>query len=870
MPSPAPKEAKSPLDAPAGRGASKGAQLVPVPSPLPLYAPLSGVIVPLDAVPDPVFAGRMAGDGVAIDPTSQEVLSPHAGRVTQLHDKHHAIAVTSDEGIEVLVHVGLDTVTLGGRGFTPLVARGDRVVRGQPLLRFDADQLARSARSLLSVVLVTSGAGPLESRARGRAIGGETVLLQAPPLQGAEEDGPGGDEVLSEPISLPNKVGLHARPAAVLANEARRFHATIELEKGSAKANAKSIVAVLGLSTKRGDEVRLRAVGVDAAAAVETLSRLLAAGCGEQPHEAPTAPISISPAPVSPVLVAVEGALAGVAAAPGVAIGKAFRFQRSEPEVPETSGAPQDERRELDLGIEAARKALQALQRSSSGAQAQVLGVQESLLEDPELVDAARSIVAEGKSAAFAWKRAYTDHAAQLEALGDPLLRERATDLRDLGRRVLTALLPQAASKAQAVLPDGAIVLAEELTPSEFAALSAQQGKLAGLCTTGGGVTSHVAILARAADVPCVCGADAAVLSVAEGAEVILDGTRGLLIPAPTGARLEEARARAAAERARAEQDRAAAHREARTSDGHRIEVAANVKDLAEAQAALAAGAEGVGLLRSEFLFEGRDSAPSEEEQASAYKSIARVLAGRRFVVRTLDVGGDKPLSYVPMPHEENPFLGLRGVRLSLARPELFRAQLRAILRAAGEGDVHVMFPMVAGLDELRAARAHLDEARRELATDVQLKVGVMVEVPSAALLADALARECDFLSIGTNDLTQYTLAMDRGDPRFARQADPLHPAVLRLISYTTDGAHRQGKWVGVCGGLASEALAAPLLLGLGVDELSAAVPAVASVKAELMRWTLLDCKALAAEALSLDTPAQVRALLASRKATSN
>jgi phosphocarrier protein FPr/phosphocarrier protein len=379
-----------------------------------------------------------------------------------------------------------------------------------------------------------------------------------------------------------------------------------------------------------------------------------------------------------------------------------------------------------------------------------------------------------------------------------------------------------------------------------------------GFCTTTGGATSHVAILARSLGIPAICGIDARALQLADGTPVVLDGSHGSLRRNPSADELEQARERIGREAARRETDKLAASKLAMTADGHRIEVVANIRNAQEARDAVAAGAEGVGLLRSEFLFDARDTAPSEDEQAAEYCAVAQALGRERpLVIRTLDVGGDKPLSYLPLPKEDNPFLGLRGVRVSLERPDIFRTQLRAILRAAPLCNLHVMFPMIATVEEVRAARHILQDEAGDRAASV--KVGVMIEVPAAALIAEPLAREVDFFSIGTNDLTQYTLAMDRGHPQLAKQADALHPAVLRLIGMTVEGAHQHGKWVGICGGIASDAMAVPVLAGLGIDELSVSIPAVGSVKAQLARITMSEARQLAVEVLRLGTAAEVR-----------
>ncbi|HYG70235.1 MAG TPA: phosphoenolpyruvate--protein phosphotransferase, partial [Anaeromyxobacteraceae bacterium] len=464
-----------------------------------------------------------------------------------------------------------------------------------------------------------------------------------------------------------------------------------------------------------------------------------------------------------------------------------------------------------------------------------------------------------GKSAAFACQQAFQEHAAKLEGLESALMRERAADVRDVGRRLLVLLAGVAPTKVE--VPEGSILVADELSPSDTAGFDRK--KLLGFCTTTGGSTSHVAILARSLGIPAVCGIDEAALAIPNGVRVVIDGTQGTLRVSPADADETQVLERIARHEARVRADASAAFGLARTKDGHRVEVVANVTNAAEAREAVAAGAEGVGLLRTEFLFGHRDAPPTEDDQAAEYCAVAEALGKERpLVIRTLDVGGDKPLAYLPLPKEANPFLGLRGIRVSLDRPELFRTQLRAILRAAPAGDVHVMFPMIATLDEVRAAKELLADEQRELPNAV--KVGVMIEVPSAAVIAELLAREVDFFSIGTNDLTQYTLAMDRGHPKLARQADALHPAVLRMIAMTVEGAHEHGKWVGVCGGLASDPLAVPVLAGLGVDELSVSVPAIATVKATLGRWTLGECTRAATDVLRLRTTAEVRAYLSS------
>ncbi|WP_250536100.1 phosphoenolpyruvate--protein phosphotransferase [Caballeronia sp. AZ10_KS36] len=829
-----------------------------------LMAPISGVMVRLDTVPDPVFAQKMVGDGVSIDPTSDELLSPLAGKVTQLHRACHAATVTGDCGLEVLIHIGLDTVMLRGEGFTPLVKEGDTVVTGQPLIRFDPLVVGAKAVSLLTEMVIANG--ELVTRyepATGIVTAGTDVALRvefvSPTKDNASRDA--GGQAVSDEVTLPNPQGLHARPAAVFAAEAKKYTSEIRVMRGSDSANAKSVVALMALATSFGDKLRVEAAGPDANEAVTALARLLVSGSGEKPGEAPApaAPAIASEAAPPRAAPADANEFTGVSASPGLAVGKIVQFRREVIDVAETGESPQRERARLDAAHHEARQQIEALKaKLTDPSKAAILNAHLELLGDPDLNDAAIAGISDGKSAGFAWRAAFEAQASHLEKLDNALLRERAGDIRDVGRRVLALLA--GVKQARIDVPDESILIAEELSPSDTASLD--RSKVLGFCTTTGGATSHVAILARSLGIPAICGIDESALQLPDGTLVVLDGSRGSLRRNPGADDLKKARERIQRQTLKRAQEQTAASKLAVTADGHRIEVVANIRNAQEARDAVAAGAEGVGLLRSEFLFDNRDTAPSEDEQAAEYCAVAEALGRERpLVVRTLDVGGDKPLSYMPLPKEDNPFLGLRGVRVSLEFPDFFRTQLRAILRAAPIGNLHVMFPMIATLDELRAAKRILQEEAGEHMS--RIKVGVMIEVPSAAMIAEPLAQEADFFSIGTNDLTQYTLAMDRGHLKLAKQADALHPAVLRLIGMTIDGAHRHGKWVGVCGGIASDAMAVPVLAGLGIDELSVSVPAIGSIKAQLARLTMDECRALAAKVLTLGTTAEVRALLA-------
>jgi len=822
-----------------------------------LFSPLDGWAAPLSETPDAVFAERMLGDGVALDPTGSLLCAPCDGVVLTVHHTGHAVSVRSRAGVEVLMHIGLETVGLSGEGFETLVAGGQAVKAGDPLIRFDMDVIARRAKSLITPIIVTNGdAFFVTERAEGRPVRvGEPLMILTPMGQVTDAAGDGGGEARRQ-VAVTHGHGLHARPAAVLANAAKALAAVTHVEFGERRASARSPVAIMSLGVRGGDTVTLTAVGDNAVDAVETLARVIEDQINAMPaHTAPTPTQPAAPPPSAEVVPLTT--LKGVRAAPGLAIGAAVRLDEPEIEVAQDAAGVAEETKALESATAAVKAKLAAQAGAGSADQRAILDAHLAFLDDPELVDAAHEAICRGLSAGLAWREAVQAQVTVLEALDDARLAERAADLKDLERQVLLALSGEVT--AERVLPDNAILLAEDLLPSQLIGLD--PARIAGICLARGGPTSHVAILASTLNIPAVVAAGPRVLAIQDGALLILDGDAGLLQVAPKPAEIEAAQSRLAQARARKATAQAAAHEAAHTADGVRIEVFANLASVAEARVAAAAGAEGCGLLRTEFLFLERQTAPDEDEQAGEYQAVAQALAGRPVIVRTLDAGGDKPLAYLPLPPEENPALGLRGLRVGLWRPDLLKTQLRAILRASPEGQCRIMLPMVASLSELRAARALADEAAADLGLKGRPQVGIMVETPAAAVTADLLAAEADFLSIGANDLAQYALAMDRTNAEFAAQIDGLHPAVLRLIGQAAAGGAKHGRMVAVCGALAFEPAAVPILIGLGVTELSGAASAVPEIKALVRALTLPACRDLAERALAQTSAEAVRGL---------
>jgi phosphocarrier protein FPr len=647
--------------------------------------------------------------------------------------------------------------------------------------------------------------------------------------------------------------GLHARPATAFAEAAKGFDAEVMVRHGTHRANGKSLAGLLRLGVKAYGRVRISARGPEASAALAALQRLIEES---EPEEVFLGGPTHGWAP------RVAGAtVRGLAAAPGLAIGPVRLLRRRKIVVARCAKDPERERRRLDEALSTARAELQELYqevREQSGpAGAAIFLAHAEFLSDPELLARADRRIARDESAGWAWRETIEEEAESLSRLDDPLLAGRATDLRDAGTRVLRRLGDVIEEEAE--LPrEPVILLAEDLTPSDAAALD--PARVLGFCTSGGGPTSHAAIIARSLEIPAVVGAGPAVLHQREGVPAVLDGDNGILYLEPSEEDLAAARAARSALVHPCDEEHRTRHQPAVTTDGVRIEVDANAGLAKEASQAVAAGGEGIGLLRSEFLFLERDTAPSEEEQYAIYREAAEALGGLPLVVRTLDIGGDKAVPYLHLPAEENPFLGLRGIRLCLAHPQLFRTQLRAIFRASAHGSIKILVPMVSGVTELREALAITEEVRREVGAE-RLETGIMIEVPSAVAMASELAGLVDFFSIGTNDLAQYVLAMDRGHPLLARQVDGLHPAVLRMIDQTVRAAAGKGTWVGVCGGVAGEPLGAVILIGLGVTELSVSIPSIAAIKARIRNVSMADAQALARRALACESVEAVRAL---------
>ncbi|RDI53088.1 phosphoenolpyruvate--protein phosphotransferase [Nocardia mexicana] len=645
-----------------------------------------------------------------------------------------------------------------------------------------------------------------------------------------------------------NAHGLHARPAARLVTELRGYDADVRLRNlstGAGPVSGRSLSRIAGLGVRAGHDVEVTATGPDAQRAVDGLLALAEKRFGEYaaadrpPVEAPPAADRSGPYPASA----------------GIGIGPAWQLSTPEYELPDRpDGPPAEERRRLDAAITKARATIRAdADRAFRARDEATQGIFEAhllLLDDDELSEAVGRRIADGQAAATAWATVLDSAAADLDRLPDEYQRARAQDLRAVRDQVLAGLLARGAE----IRTRPGILVAADLTPAQVAGLDPEL--VTGIALAQGSPTAHSAIIARSRGIPAVVGAGPEVLEIPEGTTLVVDGGEGVLEIDPRPRVLDEFVARAAEREAWERSAADAATEPAITLDHSLVHVAANVGSVADAAAAVRAGADMAGLVRTEFLFLDRDRAPTVDEQEQVYREIATEFGGHPVTLRALDVGGDKPLPYLPTPVEANPFLGVRGIRFALARPDLLRDQLCAMARVAADHPVRVMLPMVTAVDEISASRAILEEVAP---ADLSIELGIMVEVPATAAKAAAFADHVDFFSIGTNDLTQYALAAERGNGALAALADPLDPGVLRLIEMTCRGAGETP--VHVCGELAADPVAVPILLGLGVTELSIAPPAVPEIKATVRALDLTTCKSLAARALRCTSAAEVRRL---------
>lgn len=745
-----------------------------------------------------------------------------------------------------------------GDGVVVLMDLGSAVLSAETALDFIDPELRRRVH-LTAAPLVEGLVAAVVQAAAGAAA--EVVVAEAAAgLHGKEahlgaataapeEIAVAAGEWASFVVMAPH--GLHARPAARLVATVKRFDANVLVRNGttgSGFAPAASLSRVAAIGARKGHEVEVVASGRQAREALQEIVALATRDFDQTPSaDAPRQPVPSAGQPLP--------------AAPGIGIGRKWTMREDDITVPAAVATQPDiELRNLQDAIASTRSEITAthdrLIRTGDQRSAAIFDAHLLLLDDDEITQLVEAAIHDGATAAEAWKATLEVVAAAWAQLDDPYLNARAADVRAVCNQLLRHLL----GTEYHIASQRGILVAAELTPADVARLDTDL--VSGIVTAHGSPTSHTAILAQALDIPTVVAAGNAVLEVADGTEMIVDGAAGIVLVDPPLATVEVYHDQAEQQAAAATAARRREHEAAVTTDGVVIEVAANAGSTADVAAVGASGADAVGVLRTEFFFINRAQPPTAAEQEAEYRWIADKLGGRRLTIRTLDGGADKPLNYLPMPQEDNPFLGIRGIRLSLLHPELFEQQLAAAVRVARDHPVSVMFPMITAVTELEQALAALDRVCiEEGGRPEQLEAGMMIEVPAVAANAAAFTSKVDFVSIGTNDLAQYALAAERGNENVAHLADALDPGLLRLIQSVVAAAGDTK--VAVCGELAADLTAVPVLVGLGVEELSVTRSAVPWVKETVRQWSQADAAALAGEAMTLDSAAAVRTAVA-------
>ncbi len=661
--------------------------------------------------------------------------------------------------------------------------------------------------------------------------------------------------------------GMHARPASLISERAAAFSGTdIRIRNDQRTATAKSVASLLSMGASQGDVLMISAEGPEAEQAVQILAEMINRGLDNEEEQASA---SYRPLTVLTALpdVACRQTIRGSAASPGITMAPAFRLQAAKMRFEEEAQDPKEQAKLFSTALTEAAQQLDELKanlQSRAPNEAAILHAQKQLLQDELVLTDSEKFIVNGKTAAWSFHQAIEKQVESLKTVDNERLRARIADFIDVRDRVLALMVP--AASAVEYPQTEFILLAKDLTPSQTAGLHGL--KVRGICTELGGPNSHMAILARALGIPAVVGlGDGSLKNIENGELIIVDPQASSVYVDP-----DEATQKNGAEwiaqwnQIRSEED-AQKHKAAETLDGHRIDVVCNIANPEDAKLVLEHGGEGVGLLRTEFLFESSTAEPTIEEQSNSLKTIIEELGSHQLIVRTADIGGDKPVSWLHIPHEDNPFLGMRGIRLSFKYEDIFRRQLEAIYRTAawqketsGSTGLHIMFPMIGRMSEWYKARDIAERVRLQLDAP-RLPLGIMIEVPSAVMVAEHLAKEVDFFSIGSNDLTQYTLAIDRLHPDLCCEADSYHPALLKMIEMTVKAAQAHGKWVGVCGNAAASPNLATLLVGLGVSELSVSPANVAAVKNIIRAVNYSKLQEKANKALQLESSEAVMEL---------
>lgn len=869
-----------------------------------IFPPLIGILTDVVNVPDPVFAEKMVGDGIAIDPFLPQIYAPFAGVITNIHQGKYAITIRAENGISALIHIGLDTVKLNGRGFNIIVNVGEVVACGQILGEIDLDILAKNATSLLSPIIfpdldvntyyLNKIIADIDSIANITALDDEIMTINKIESRQADlmnvlfainEKQQLNEEELnkryahtkyklikSKAVTIKIPQGIHARPASLLSTKATELSDDFEvlIEKNGNLANLKSVVSILSLAINYDDIIFFFAksdkINQQLILLLENLNE-------SNTKSSTTIATSIQHNDSGDRYFVVEryddggGKYYGVSAAKGQALG--FIVIRAEPQFDFQESA-QDAEHEvfkytLALNVikkKTEEKFLNFVNAAANNSECGILSAHLALLADPQIdADIKKLIREQHKTAAFAVSEVYNKYCKMLAVSENKILVDRQDDLRDLCRQILTELC-QKKVPIKPTYTKPTILITHSLTPHD---LINRDKNIVGVISVFGGSTSHVAILAKSYKLPLLIGVNESILTKAKNGKLaILDANDGYIDLEPSNKAIAEVTQKLAIKKKIEENQLQNAKFAAITEDNILIKCYANVNSVEEVKKAAVVGSDGIGLLRTEFIFLNRKTEPSIDEQYKIYSDMFKQVDPQYpIIIRVLDIGSDKQVSYLDMIKEVNPGLGLRGLRLLLYNKQLLHNQLSAILQL--KRDIKIMLPMVTSLAEVREFKVILAELMQQMRFKVKVEVGIMVEVPSVVLLSEAFAKEVDFFSIGTNDLTQYTLATDREHPKFANNVNYLNPAIIHSIAMIVNGAKRYNRHVAVCGVMASETIAIPLLLGLGVKELSMNIVDIPNNKEFIRSLNYANCAIDANNCKKMTTTLEIKEYLQKR-----
>ena len=830
---------------------------------LEVVAPALSWPVPLGRVPDEAFSKGHVGPGLALELLEETVRSPCGAIVKAIARSKHAITLELRNGAELLIHVGLETVTLNGEGFSLEVAEGDQVDQGDVLLRIDHDLIVKHAKSLATpIVLLNADEFEFVTlELSGVVKAGDTLGSVRPRTSGAAQpvvlDGTRDWDAQGPDVEIRMRDGIHARPAARIVELAKKTPDDVGIQTSDGFANAKSVSSLMALGIECGDVVNVVAQGELASSFVDEISALLRAGAGDPVISVTSSAIIEASTPKSSPVDRPKSRteFSGVVANRGEAVGPIMRLDAARIQVRPGSGDRDIERDVLEASFRHARAELVEELAGSEGVLLEILTAHRELLNDPELEELANRGVTDGDSAGAAVRSAFDRQAQLFSATGSDFLRQRIDDLYDVEGRVLRSMYGLEESHA---LEDwnGSILVADDLLPSQFVRFA--DAGIAGIALGKGGASSHVSLLAAARSIPMLVGLGESALMVESGSTGLVESNEGRFVFRPSEAEVRAIGDRMQRRKAALSIAQEHAFEKSVTQDDVTIEVMANVASVDEAKQSRSNGADGSGLVRSEILFLGRSAPPDRSEQKRVYSDICKHFDGRSVTFRTLDAGSDKPLPYIDFGFEENPALGVRGIRTFQLRPDLMAEQLAALIDVHKKHPIEIMIPMVTSVEEVVWVREEIERIAAREDCDKQTKVGIMIETPASVLLIDKLLAVSDFVSVGTNDLNQYMLAIDRGHSKLSGSLSAIQPAVLEALRRVSDAASRLHIPVSVCGGMASDPVAIPLLLAMGIRKLSVPPASVGMVKSICSRLSVGRCAATLQSALQLDVGADI------------